>query len=77
MAKTKNKTTTNSNIIDITEDENIESNKLDQQISMCDKCKMMEATHFCKDCKHNLCKLCIIDHYKNSDFKKDHEMLPL
>ena len=36
------------------------------------------ATHHCKsgDC-YILCKFCIIDHYKNTAFTKDHDMQPI
>ena len=30
-------------------------------------------THHCKTCQSNLCKVCIIDHYKNTAFSKNHE----
>ena len=30
-------------------------------------------THHCKTCDSNLCKFCIIDHYKNTAFTKNHE----
>ena len=30
-------------------------------------------THHCKTCQSNLCKFCIIDHYKNTAFSKNHE----
>ena len=30
-------------------------------------------THHCKTCQSNLCKFCIIDHYKNTAFTKNHE----
>ena len=31
---------------------------------MCHGCEI-PATHFCKSCNQNLCKFCIINHYKN------------
>ena len=35
------------------------------------------ATFNCKSCNENLRKFCITKHYKNKDFKKDHDMIPL
>ena len=35
------------------------------------------ATFSCKSCNENVCKSCIIKHYKNKDFIKDHDMIPL
>ena len=60
-------------VIDI-DDEN-QSNHNDF-IKICGKCEKV-ATHFCQTCNDNLCKFCIIDHYKNPDFTKDHEMIPI
>ena len=48
----------------------------DVGVPICHKCVKL-ATHFCKTCNHNLCKHCIINHYRNKYFTKDHEMLPL
>ena len=48
----------------------------DDFIKICGKCEKV-ATHFCQTCNENLCKFCIIDHYKNPDFTKDHEMIPI
>ena len=31
----------------------------------------------CKKCDRNLCKFCIIGHYKNTAFTKDHDMGPI
>ena len=28
-------------------------------------------------CDQNLCKFCIIDHYRNTNFTKNHDMIPL
>ena len=53
-------------VIDI-DDEN-QSNH-DDFIKICGKCEKV-ATHFCQTCNDNLCKFCIIDHYKNPDFTK-------
>ena len=53
----------------------IEDDQLDF-IKICGKCEKV-ATHFCQTCNDNLCKFCIIDHYKNPDFTKDHEMIPI
>ena len=50
----------------------------DDRDILCEKCDESRlATHFCNTCGHNLCKYCIIDHYKNSTFIKDHDMVPL
>ena len=54
-------------VIDI-DDEN-QSNHNDF-IKICGKCEKV-ATHFCQTCNDNLCKFCIIDHYKNPDFTKN------
>ena len=43
---------------------------------MCHSCEK-PATHFCKSCDQNLCKFCIIDHYRNTNFTKNHDMIPL
>ena len=53
-------------VIDI-DDEN--QWNLDDFIKICGKCEKV-ATHFCQTCNDNLCKFCIIDHYKNPDFTK-------
>ena len=60
-------------VIDI-DDEN-QSNH-DDFIKICGKCEKV-ATHFCQTYNDNLCKFCIIDHYKNPDFTKNHEMIPI
>ena len=49
---------------------------IDDFIKICGKCEKI-ATHFCQTCNENLCKFCIIDHYKNPDFTKNHEMIPI
>ena len=43
---------------------------IDDFIKICGKCEKI-ATHFCQTCNENLCKFCIIDHYKNPDFTKN------
>ena len=43
---------------------------------MCYSCEK-PATHFCKTCDQNLCKFCIIDHYRNTNFTKNHDMILL
>ena len=48
----------------------------DDFIKICGKCEKI-ATHFCQTCNENLCKFCIIDHYKNTEFTKEHEMIPI
>ena len=53
----------------------IEESSHDLAVVIC-KCEKL-ATHFCRSCDQNLCKFCIIDHYKNKNFIKDHEMIPL
>ena len=53
-------------VIDI--DDAIQSNH-DDFIKICGKCEKV-ATHFCQTCNENLCKFCIIDHYKNTEFTK-------
>ena len=53
-------------VIDI-DDENLSNH--DDFIKICGKCEKV-ATHFCQTCNDNLCKFCIIDHYKNPDFTK-------
>ena len=53
-----------------------EGNKHDEGIQMCHKCSQL-ATHFCKTCQNKLCKFCIIKHYSNTEFTKDHEMVPI
>ena len=46
-------------------------------------CKIMchsyekPATHFCKSCDQNLFKFYIIDHYRNANFTKNYELIPL
>ena len=60
-------------VIDI--DDAIQSNH-DDFIKICGKCEKV-ATHFCQTCNENLCKFCIIDHYKNTEFTKNHEMIPI
>ena len=45
-------------------------------IAFCNVCENL-ATHHCKTCDRNLCKFCIIDHYKNTAFTKDHDMEPI
>ena len=60
-------------VIDI-DDENQTSH--DDFIKIWGKCEKV-ATHFCQTCNENLCKFCIIDHCKNPDFTKDHEMIPI
>ena len=54
----------------------IEESSHDLAVVICHKCEKL-ATHFCRNCDQNLCKFCIIDHYKNKNFIKDHEMIPL
>ena len=54
----------------------IEESSHDLAVVICHKCEKL-ATHFCRSCDQNLCKFCIIDHYKNKNFIKDHEMIPL
>jgi hypothetical protein len=41
-------------------------------IAFCNSCENL-GTHHCKTCDRNLSKFCIIDHYKNTAFTKDHE----
>ena len=60
-------------VIDI-DDEN-QSNH-DAFIKIWGKCEKV-AIHFCQTCNDNLYKFCIIDHYKNPDFTKNHEMIPI
>ena len=73
MKTAKNRSGKGILVIDI-DDEN-QSNH-DDFIKICGKCEKV-ATHFCQTCNENLCKFCIIDHYKNPDFTKDHEMIPI
>ena len=35
------------------------------------------ATHFSNSCDQNLCKFCIIDHYRNTNFTKNYGMILL
>jgi hypothetical protein len=53
-----------------------EGNKHDEGVQMCHKCSQL-ATHFCKTCQNNLCKFCIVKHYQNINFTKNHEMVPI
>ena len=48
----------------------------EEVIAFCNVCENL-ATHHCKICYRNLCKFCIIDHYKNTAFTKDHDMEPI
>ena len=48
----------------------------DEAIAICHNCEKL-ATRFCKTCDNNLCRYCIVEHYKNKSFTKDHEMIPL
>ena len=43
---------------------------------MCYSCEKT-ATHFCKTYDQNLCKFCIIDHYRNTNFTKNYDMILL
>ena len=47
-------------------------------VKFCDlpNCDLL-ATFNCKSCNENLCKFYIIKHYKNNDFKKAHDVIPL
>ena len=56
------------------DDENLSNH--DDFIKICGKCEKV-ATHFCQTCNDNLSKFCIIDHYKNPDFTKNHKMIPI
>ena len=69
------KNTSGKGILVIDIDDAIQSNHNDF-IKICGKCEKV-ATHFCQTCNENLCKFCIIDHYKNPDFTKNHEMIPI
>jgi hypothetical protein len=69
------KNTSGKGILVIDIDDEIQSSH-DDFIKICGKCEKV-ATHFCQTCNENLCKFCIIDHYKNPDFTKDHEMIPI
>ena len=73
MKTAKNRSGKGILVIDI-DDENQTSH--DDFIKICGKCEKV-ATYFCQTCNENLCKFCIIDHYKNPDFTKDHEMIPI
>ena len=48
----------------------------DLGVQICHKCSLL-ATHFCKTCQDNLCKVCIIKYYQNTNFKNNHDMLPI
>ena len=48
----------------------------DLGVQICHKCSLL-ATHFCKTCQDNLCKVCIIKHYQNTNFTKNHDILPI
>ena len=52
-----------------------DSNDNDYMI-MCHSCEK-PATHFCKSCDQNLCKFCIIDHYRYTNFTKNLDMILL
>ena len=69
------KNTSGKGILVIDIDDEIQSSH-DDFIKICGKCEKV-ATHFCQTFNENLCKFCIIDHYKNPDFTKDHEMIPI
>ena len=69
------KNTSGKGILVIDIDDEIQSSH-DDFIKICGKCEKV-ATHFCQTCNENLCKFCIIDHYKNPKFTKDHEMIPI
>ena len=69
MKTAKNRSGKGILVIDI-DDENQTSP--DDFIKICGKCEKV-----CQTCNENLCKFCIIDHYKNPDFTKDHEMIPI
>ena len=43
---------------------------------MCHGCEI-PATHFCKSCNQSLCKFCILNHYKNTTFTKNHDIISL
>ena len=53
----------------------VEASSHENALKLCN-CEEL-ATFFCKTCDENLCKLCIIIHYKNKEFKKDHDMIPI
>ena len=44
------------------------------RVSICHHCDAL-AANFCKTCDTHFCKFCIVSHYKNKNFKKDHEMI--
>ena len=69
------KNTSGKGILVIDIDDEIQSSH-DDFIKICGKCEKI-ATHFCQTCNENLCKFCIIDHYKNTEFTKEHEMIPI
>ena len=73
MKTAKNRSGKGILVIDI-DDENQTSH--DDFIKICGNFEKV-ATHFCQTCNENLCKFCIIDHYKNPNFTKDHEMIPI
>ena len=73
MKTAKNTSGKSISVIDI--DDKIQSSH-DDFIKICSTFEKV-ATHFCQTCNENLCKFCIIDHYKNTDFTKDHEMIPI
>ena len=64
----------NEHIASVHEEENQSAHN--DCMMMCHICKK-PATHFCKSCDQNLCKFCIIDHYRNTNFTKNHDMIPL
>ena len=53
-----------------------EESKHEEGVQICHKCPQL-ATHFCKTCEIKLCKFCIIKHYQNTNFTKNHEMVPI
>ena len=61
-------------VIDI--DDSQKKSAHEKVIAFCNVCENL-ATHHCKTCDRNLCKFCIIDHYKNTAFTKDHDMEPI
>ena len=56
--------------IDIDDSQN--KSAYEEVISFYNGCENL-TTHHCKTCDSNLCKFCIIDHYKNTEFTKNHE----
>ena len=64
----------NEHIASVHEEENQSAHN--DCVIMCHSCEK-PATHFCKSCDQNLCKFCIIDHYRNTNFTKNHDMIPL